>query len=579
MTSAPRQSAGTSPGGHRLLARTSAWREAVFLTLNLAFFLAACALWRYLGSGAWMDVSLASLLEELVAPLGRILQSPLEVTGHPWMIVVVGLLLAELLALPILVAVLYRLWLGVGLALIVAAVAHAPLLALAVGLGCWLAARTPLRAGAPFFAVTLGLVPVVAYLVLSAVVEVQTRTDPPLQRVAQVAPFALAMVAALVSSAAALGLLRLLRYRPGFLWPVLAVLTAVPAAVFFDRVGRGELEYCVIVRNLAPGDMVFKSQRLKEYLARPENAGLNEGTLRLRLQDGLDRRRNGLVQRCRLFRQRFPRRVRTPAVLWVQAQCASLEINERNLRSDPPVLSYTARYVVPESEPLWRALSEDYPGSPQAALARWHLAELALQRADVQAAMPLLESAETGLQNVVNSPGAAGPFDPPESVPGRAYCAAALPQVQRLRWLVEKNHLLYDPNAAEAMAALMRIDPTRGDYGRQVVAMLDDPNHHYGRTALGDNLLLAVAKATADVQDRSEMYYWLAQDDTAAAVEANYELGLLVLREPVLALKEGIAEPRVYFQKVLDHQPNPWAADAALQLARLGSPASGSATP
>ena len=61
----------------------------------------------------------------------------------------------------------------------------------------------------------------------------------------------------------------------------------------------------------------------------------------------------------------------------------------------------------------------------------------------------------------------------------------------------------------------------------------------------------------------------LALEVTDAAIEANYELGRLVMSEPVLRLEGAIESSASYFKRVQQAPPNPYAKLAAAKLARL----------
>jgi hypothetical protein len=105
------------------------------------------------------------------------------------------------------------------------------------------------------------------------------------------------------------------------------------------------------------------------------------------------------------------------------------------------------------------------------------------------------------------------------------------------------------------------------------VALLNDPARKRERTALGDNIKLAIALQTPNVYERAEMLVQLARDErTDAAIVANFELGKLALRTaeaPVINLVDGLKTPEEYFRIILAAPPNPYQQKAAEMLASM----------
>ena len=61
-------------------------------------------------------------------------------------------------------------------------------------------------------------------------------------------------------------------------------------------------------------------------------------------------------------------------------------------------------------------------------------------------------------------------------------------------------------------------------------------------------------------------------DRFVAAIEANYELGRLVMNNadaPALTLIEGLKSPRAYFELVVAAPPNPWQNTAGRYLSLI----------
>ena len=151
------------------LMRTDRLRRAwTCLALCMAGYAGACAFWRYLASGQWVNFRPAVFYRDLTIPLGEVFRHPLDVLTYPWMILALGLGLGLMVLVPLILAVLYRPTTAVGLILSLILLGHMPVLALAVGAGCALAGRAKFRRETPYLALALGLLPTAGYFALSA---------------------------------------------------------------------------------------------------------------------------------------------------------------------------------------------------------------------------------------------------------------------------------------------------------------------------------------------------------------------------------------------------------------------------
>lgn len=570
---------GLEPYNHHqgrapLLRPAGALRMGAFLALSLAGYLIVNLFWQHLVTGQWIGFSLHTYRSEFVIPLGRMFRYPLDIFTHPWMILVHALLLSVVIFVPIVVAVLYRTVFAAIFAAIVLLIGRAPVLAATLTLGFVLAALTRWRSNKPFLAMLLGLVPVPGYFYLFAFAGTDLTSLPLLQQWAMTAPVIIAVALAVAAAAAVLGLARLTHYRPGVIWPVLAVLLAAPLAIFYLKVGSAELAYSLLEAELAPGDAVFRSVPLEAW--REHNRGLAQQTLENQIQDEMDFRRHQLIGDCEQFVKSYPRSERMPAVLWIQAQASSLQWDKPSFQNG--LIRYTASYPLPASEPIWRRLLEEYGASPQAALAHWRLGQLALAAGNARSGYEHLRAADESLQKQLkqakNPPPATDlmgkVFSQPTAAPSRDYYAEALFEVERLAWLVAQNNLLNDARCAQAMADYLRLNRHQMSafrYYEQLSSLAGE----YEDTHLGDNLKLAVAMATANLRERADQLAVLAQQqaDPDAAIEANYQLGQLLVQKLDLQPLTGLPGPKVYFERVMKAPPNPWQGRAAERLAEM----------
>lgn len=566
-------------GARPLLRRTRPLRTGLFLFINLAGFVVVNAFWRYLATGTWARFDLASYRQDPVLTLGEMLLHPLSILSHPWMILVWGLVLAVVLFVPLIVAVLYRLVFAAVFVVVIAAVGHSPVLALVVALGCVLAAYTPLRSDLPFLAVLLGMAPVAAFLPAIALLGLDEASVLPVQRWLLTMPVLISLVLVAISAAVVLSLARVTGFRPGVIWPVLAVLLAPPMAIFHLQIGADELAYALIVNpskqadRLAPGDAIFQPVSLNQWIDHNDIVVRSERAVWNLLEDDLERRRRSLMDQCDEFLTSHPESSRKPVVLWIKAQAASLQIDENALDAERRLVRFSALHPLPASQPHWQRLIDEHPGTSHATLARWRIGVLTLGKAvDAEDPVAAVAAAEEHLRRAGDGFRSLFPrglplqwtephnglFVPPPSKPSQRYYAEALLAVERLRWLMEQNNALQQPRPAKALAEYVSLNPHRRDYTERLKALAG----RYEDTPLGDNLKLVVARQIRDTYRRAEMLIWLAEGKpTDAAIEANYLLGMIALRTaeaPEMVLMPELKNPREYFRLVLAGPPSPY---------------------
>ena len=576
------------PATRPLLRAGRPWRDGVYTLVHLTAFAAVNVFWRYLATGRGVDFRPGAYYNDLTAPLGEIFRHPLDVLTYPWMIFVTGLLLGVVALVPILMAVLYRSRRSVPFVLVVVALGHAPVLALAVAIGCALASRSSLRTEMPFLASVLGLMPTAAYFTLSALAGVDAAAVPALQRWALYAPFLIAFLSAVFAGAILVGLARLAGRRSGPICPVVLALLAAPVAIFYLRVGPDELDYALIVNRLQVNGSIFEEEALGPWSRRNRAEGLNPQTMRQRVREDLRARRNRLIEACERFLDRHPDSPRGVAVMWLRAHAMSLQIDAVALGGG--LIKYSPSFALPASAEAWEALRRRHPTSPQAALADWRLGELALRSlaggaADANAvrladellhrAVEALGKMPSALAGELPAPAPSRMFASPADVPGREYYLGAKEAADRLVWLMERNRVLADANSAEALGSALAANPKLLDYGKRLADLLSDKAHQREKTAMGDNLKLAVALHTPNVYERAEMLIQLAKDErTDAAIVANFELGKLALRtapDPGVLLIKDLKTPEKYFKTVIAAPPNPYQQEAAKLLASLAA--------
>ena len=554
-----------------LLRPTRMWRSSMFLAVNFVGFVVVNFFWRYVSTGQWIDLSFSAYGRALTMPAGQMLLSPLDVFRHPWMIPTTALMLAVIIFVPIIVAVLYRLEIVGAFVLVVALVGCSPLLAVMVAAGALLAGATRMRSDMPFLAMLLGLAPVTIYLVL-AYVSVDSHATLPLRRWLLMAPFGIALVLAIVGGAAVLALARMTGFRPGVVWPVLAVLLAGPIVIFYAKVGADELDYALIANSLPDDEGLLQQEILEVWADRNDYDHLPLSAQRERVHKDLQSRRTALAQRCDDFLRRHPHSSRRPEIAWLTATAQSLQIHQPALKQR--LIRYVTDYLLdtPASRQAWLDVASTYEHSAQAALAEWHLGELALRDGELALAGRRLSAARETLQRIVEKLDREQPMSevlmPSTHVPSPQHYRKAFFAVRRLIRLMEGNR-----NARKALAQYLRANPHEPSYAQRLAALADQHQH----TSLGDNLKLAAALAVEDPYGQVKALIPIAaiRPMTDAAIEANYELGhlaMLTKDSPALPLEMDLHPAEWYFKQVastpVDDQAkaNPWLARAKERL-------------
>jgi hypothetical protein len=583
-TPAPSESAltGYSPP---LLRPRRRRRWLLFVTLNLLAYLAACLFWQYLQTGQWFDPGISSLREDLTRPLGSILLRPISIFHQPWMILVIAGLLSVLIAVPLATAVMYQLLLAMAFVILVALVGRAPFLGLALAAGCMLSARMQLRRNYPLLAILLGIVPVLVYLYLLTQASLDTSLLLPLQRWILPAPFLLAVIFFALSAVLVVGLARLVKFQPGVIWPAWLLGLALAGWGFAAHVGPAELHYALLAEDLTGGEVLFPPAPRDQRPGRaaPSEPGRAQDLGRLR--DKLHRRRSDLLVRCESFLNAWPQSDRSPSVAWIAAQARSVRINLAEL--DSSVVAYSVAQTQPQSVRAWQKLLDRYPNSDQAALAQFHLGEIALARAgglepdaaqaQLLAACDLLAQARRALAAIVredlDAPAGRGGeiFAPLPDRPQRSAFGRALFEAETLLWRIDVNHARENPLVAQGLARLIALHPTDPDAIRKLRLLADDPA--YKNTSIAGNLQIALARANPNLYDRVAALKTIAEQhrqDADAAIEANYELGRLWLHAASAPfVRWDLKPPEEYFRIVVAAPPSPWQQRAAEHLARL----------
>lgn len=493
--------------------------------------------------------------------LGSLLLEPINVQDVPMQILILGLLMATLIAIPILVSILYRFWFSLPLLAIVAFLAVMPWLAITLTASCLIASCRPLRTPFRFMSALLGLLPVVVYLFLAAsgTRELVAGRIDPVDSVKFVAPWILTIVAAAALFAVVLAIARLVDFRSGAVTPLLMLMFILPVLLFEYRVGRDELHYRLLKALAAAhfeevdasADLERAVQRAWERLPLPRprwqdvyevEAEKWQMALAVDLdpfQAELARHQAEFVNRVDQFIADFPDSRYAANALYLRARTLDMRLDAGEFRRTRWVRYYDDFPSI-SSRLTWQLLLENKPRSAPAAVAWLRLAQLDFRECEMERGLARLEK-------LFQLSSGAGPVAPsgqasnPEGVMARAEPEAGL-QIdlerigfagRRLLNLVVANRDPvhgYDPLCGTVRSdervwfGLLDLDPRSEWY----VANLKLLRQRYPASCLNDNFDLETAQTTPGLSERIERLEQCLKSDPRgdAAPEAMFRLAL-----------------------------------------------------
>jgi hypothetical protein len=511
-------------------------RAALLLLANLLLFCGLCAFTHWLHVASVFDFSPHAYLEPLrfwgpqTQNLYDFVLFPISVDQTPIHGVVIGLLVAAMVAVPISVSILYRLRSALPFIAAVLIFAHLPWLAITLLASCVLASVRPFRMSFRFGSALVGMLPILLYLFLAT----RGPSDPlsasisPERKLLLAGPWLLAILAACTMMAVIIFIARVVNYRPGAVAPVMAVMFATPAILFHVRIGVDELHYRVLEARYGPRSELFepvqdatdtilallhqwtnpaldREPRRSALLAvwsadHGEQLALKRRVSRRLLLELMDNRREA-YEACKDFIADHPTSRYVPNVLFIQARALDTRLDERTLLGETAQRELYADFPHVESEPIWTNLLTQYPNSPLAVAARVRVAQLRLRKGEVDGALAALSP--TVMEDRESRPGtqpAARPllrtsrsessleFDPDQD----QFEARHLKELI----LANRGDPRYD---VEPLVALASLDPHRPGYRDQLLRLM----HRYPDSLLLDNLAVRWASAIDNREQRA----------------------------------------------------------------------------
>lgn len=555
---------------------------------------------------AWWQVFDPTSAEQVT--LMDFLIRPIPVDQVPIMMVIMGLVLASMTAIPILVSMLYRFPFSLIFTAIIAFVAVFPWLAITVTFCCFLARWRPLRFNFRFATAILALMPVVLYYALATRNADVISHLPPVELAKLYIPWVFALIAACMAMGIVLGIARLVNDRPGAIAPLMALFFALPIALFELKVGRDELYYRLVEHHFGPGSTTHFVDRLdatdtirriawqrwedadhQGTLAAMEEKVVKEflqfqfNTLRADWERQGDERMSEFaaqqyetVQACKTFLEQYPDSRYRPNVLYLEGRALDMRI-DRDLFRRKGIVRHYESFPSLASRPVWEQLAAEHPDSPLASVAMYRLGILRARVGDVDGAVEILERlirdfGESNRQST--QPEAAVSIynvlaKRPASNTLRVVPADAVMQGRKLLALIRENR---DPHQNDlALRTLLSFDPRDYMYVRNLRRLLDDMETKYPLTLLRDNVevMLAAAESSTSLKiDKLEdcVRRLSGEPNSDALARAQYELGVAYQAD------NRMADARKIFEQMLvKDSTSPWAAEARRQLAEMGA--------
>lgn len=374
--------------------------------------------WSYEGYGTLMRNSFTPTGTDQVT-LSDFLTYPISVKDVPAHGMTMGLLFASLSSIPILVAILYRFPCSVIFAAMVVFLAAMPWLGITILGGCAVTAIRPFKLSFRYATALLGLVPVAVYFVMASWRPAGSAPQDIQHTALLYAPWFLALLGSCVICAVALGLARLINYRPGGIPPVLAVLFAVPVLIFHTQVGRDELEYHLLAHQVGPGGLMFRTVDIKAVADRnatrkwsvKRNASYDDIRKEARAEaiqeaiTNVEWERVVAARRCNSFLERFSTSRYVPSVLYLKGRALDQRLRGSELEYRAEC---HAEVPSPKSRHTWATLVERFPNDTGVtSVAMYRLAIFAIRDGELDHALELLHDAREliGRASAVAGPG------------------------------------------------------------------------------------------------------------------------------------------------------------------------------
>ena len=539
--------------------------QRCWLLAVVAFGL-SCLFWSKITFGEFWSFDFQKTTLPVFWRLSQSLTTGVSIFEYPWQILVLGLLMGILGAVPVLISQLMSFSYSVIFILEVFFLANLPGFALCLLISCVAAACRPLRFRSRFIAIALCTAPQLFYWGYFG----RLRGVEPIEWGFSFAPWIVAWLDALTIAGFVLGIGHYTRYRPGLTW-IFTLLTLVIAVVVFETaIGFDELDYHLYIAKNNPEqvsifhdhsitealDETTKDPTTKKFLESffyPTEPIALRAELKREIQIQLSyddrwpdwfivpddlmyqKEKEQLLQEYDLFINKRPNSHRMSIALYYKALLTEYS-PDTNLLGQKEILHFYSDYPHERAARIWWALFQNFGNSPESIEARWRVAMQWAGRGMFAQAEELLIQAQIMLADELAKRRQAeqipsgklfGLFrPPPDSVMTTLKLNDLQRRIHRSRILISTENRTDKEGSIDRLARFVLLNPHAPDYAQHLDGLLEQTEDG---DRLGDNILLAQALLVADELLRAEKLREVHERyrHTDAGIQALYELGLL----------------------------------------------------
>ena len=359
------------------------------LAAILIGYAAMCCFFFYAHHGRLFDFRLASYRATADASLLDFVLKPISILAVPMMIPILAILMAWLIAIPLLVAQFFGVLVAIPLLACLLLLAHLPVMSFYLLLGCIAVGVRRLRLKF-LYANTL-----VALCFMGLYIYIATRSNAPelaelprpSDRLLLYLPWILALIAAALLTALMLAIARLLSSRPRLPLALLAALTLVPAILYATLVGRDELSYRLLEGTFGPRSLVRLTDRTFY--------GLTPASIEEIIENGYDELARAQIEiqvQGKDFLAAHARSRHAASVLFLIARTLDTRPDLATLRSSGRLVYYDT-HPAPASRPYWQKLVDEHGRGVFALIARERIAAFLLRDGETLEALNILREA------------------------------------------------------------------------------------------------------------------------------------------------------------------------------------------
>ncbi len=568
-------------------------RAYIFLAINLCIYASLSVFLFWMRQARFFDFSLTSYLSTVHQTIMDFLAFPINIAEAPVLIPVLGMVMAALIATPVLVSQLYGFRFSLLFVVCVLIFAHLPVLSFFLLICSFIAATSKRKFPFKFGVALLSLIPIALYFYVATrganLLEFRP-VDPTLLY----APWVFAMVAAAAIAGSVLLVAALLKYRPGGILISMIPFFVIPVILFDRYIGSDLLEFRILAYQFIPGKsmiftpvdisgMVFEStlKQWRRYRIRNLQTIIDIARFEFPFMahQVLQRDQEKVMDVCGVFLRKYPSSRYVPNALYILGLANDMRF-DYSVLDKKWLVEYHTDFVCKRSRDVWQNLVEKYPESIYAQPARLRLAILLIRDKHIIQAKKYLEEVLEWNKRLAHRT----TTRPIRGITSFRQLLAKpvqidIPQVnldkisvvaRRLLELIEHN--ADDPQyQAEPIAEMLKLDKTHPKYRDHLLELAIK----YANSKLHDNLLVEYALQEKDPFSKRKLLvrYTDMFKQTDAGAQALYELAKL---EQSLGLvnmdKQSYESARKHYKLLILRFPKSVFANLARQrLKRLGN--------